>query len=114
MSPERARIFIVEDNEDFQNLYKIDLENNGHIVVKTARTQDEAMEIINELGNLGIQVTILDQNDNINGVAVATAIRSKHPEIKLIGFVGGEPFPNVDAFASKLYPEHLSRVVTEI
>lgn len=87
MSPEKANVFIAEDNVPFQRSLKALLELDGHKVVISAYTFEEALEAVKHLEELGVQVTIVDGNlgsGSWNGVKISEAIRAHSPAIRII------------------------------
>lgn len=62
MSPERAKIFFVEDNEHDRSNVQWFLERDGHSIVIEARTLGEALSQIPELQEKGVNVAIVDGN----------------------------------------------------
>ena len=63
MTPERARIFIAEDDEGWLRNARIWLEGDGgHTVVLVARNPEEATECVKRLSELSVDVAIIDGN----------------------------------------------------
>ncbi len=91
MSPEKARVFVVEDDIRSQILLKYLLVAAGHSIVLTAETRQQALEAVTQLKELGVQVAIIDGNlnpydgDGADGQAVLAAIRVQAPEVKTVG-----------------------------
>jgi DNA-binding NtrC family response regulator len=62
MSPQEARIVLVDDDPDQLRLMTFALEFAGHTVVQTYGSKREAMASFPLFSSLGIQVVILDGN----------------------------------------------------
>lgn len=95
MSPEKAKVFIIEDNEGWQSIIGDSLEMEGHQVVLRARTKEEALAGVEKLEKLGVNVVTLDGNLNegdisgADGQIIMSAIRTQTPDVKIIGLAGG-------------------------
>lgn len=91
MSPENARVFVAEDDKDWQRFIEDYIKEGGHTMVLLAKTRQEALEMVKQFKELGIQVAIIDGNLNSiitngsDGQAVLAAIRIQSPEVKTIG-----------------------------
>lgn len=89
--PEKARIFIAEDDLRFQKYLDRELNNAGHSVVLKATTLDEAMKAIKEFEALKVQVAIVDGNLSANdtsgydGQTLVKAIGRLAPNVKTVG-----------------------------
>lgn len=96
MSPERAKVFVVEDDSTWQKMIREMLEDAGHQVVATATTKKEALTLVEKLEELGVQVATIDGNltqwdaSGVDGQTVLDAIRTNAPEVKIIGLSGGK------------------------
>jgi CheY-like chemotaxis protein len=90
MCPENANVFIVEDNKPLRETFEALLPFDGHKVVVSASTMKEALEAIDHLEELGVQVAIVDGNlseDDFScadGVEISEAIRAHSPATKII------------------------------
>jgi len=94
--PPEAKVAIIEDMQDWQEEFALLLPEAGHIVSGTATSMLEASRLIPQMGELGIQVVILDGNlspnayDGSEGRKLASRIVQIYPDIKIIGFTRDE------------------------
>lgn len=94
MSPEKAKVFVAEDNPFWQEIIEKYLTEAGHTVVAKATTRDQALSMVNQLKKLGVDVATIDGNLNkyesegYDGQAVLMAIRDKAPNVKTVGMSG--------------------------
>ena len=94
--PERARVFVAEDNKDWQENIRRILESAGHSVVLKAETFDDAVKAIEQFEELGVQVATIDGNLDPNdtsgydGRALVEAIGRHSPNVKTVGMSGLE------------------------
>lgn len=120
MSPERAKVFIAEDQEDWRNWVKKSLEKSGHEIAIVASSPEEALEAVNQLADLGVQVAIVDGNLRRNevsgedGKAIIEAIRNRAPDVKVIGFSGLEVKGADVNFSKASHISGLAAVVDEL
>jgi DNA-binding NtrC family response regulator len=120
MCPEKARIFLVEDDPDeLEEPAKI-LEPFGHTIVLTATTLDSALEQIPNLQKSEINVAIIDGNltDGVengkDGEAIANAIHDSWPTITVIGHSLNKNIRNADYNCPKCDgPEQLLDTITK-
>ena len=119
MSPERAKVFVVEDSRQWRNLIIPELEFAGHEVVVTSTTLQEALEAVGTLTQLGIQVAIIDGNlskedtSGSDGRKILESITEKAPEVKTIG-LSMDKVVGVDVDLGKKNLNSLGQAVTEI
>lgn len=119
MSPEKAKVFIAEDSNSYQELVKVFLEEAGHTVALSATTIEEALACVDRLEELGIDVAVLDGNLSENeyrgyeGQMIRTAIRDKAPNVKIIG-MSGNKFPGADVDLGKTKVNEIGDVVTKL
>lgn len=89
--PERARIFVAEDEELQMFVLRHILEAGGHQIVCSAATFGESMRAITSFEELGINVALIDGNlspasiDGSDGKALIAEIRRVAPAVKLVG-----------------------------
>jgi response regulator of citrate/malate metabolism len=91
--PPEARVAIIEDDEMFRLTHQITMEEAGHHVVAQAASMEDAQELIPTLGELGVQVVLLDgnltpgQKDGSEGRLLAGAIKNAYPNngMKIVG-----------------------------
>ena len=119
MSPEKARVFIAEDNKESALLMQLTLRDAGHSVVLKASTLGEAERAVDQFRALGIQVALLDGNissatvDGADGARLAQLIRSQTPEVKTVG-IGSGRVEGVDVNVGKSNYWELGQVVSDL
>ena len=121
MSPERARVFVIEDGEDYRSTVEEYLEAKGHTVVLVAETMKEAVEKIESLDSKDVDVVVLDGNlspgkyKGEEGAFLAELIKDKHPDIKIIGASLRDDIPGVDVNSTKIRGlVELEKTVTDL
>ncbi|MBU2577895.1 response regulator [Patescibacteria group bacterium] len=92
MSPENARVMVVENDEDWQKWIEWYLNEKGHEVALTAKTRKEALKKIEtDMVKKGVNVVTIDGNlepntsSGVDGQAVAKAVRETDPNVKIVG-----------------------------
>ncbi|MDO8620867.1 MAG: response regulator [Candidatus Levybacteria bacterium] len=119
MSPERAKVFVAEDNEFWQKIIKRSLADKGHEVVLSATNLEDALAATSKLVKLGVQVAIIDGNLNDyeanghDGQIVLAAIRKAAPQVKTIG-LSGNSVRGVNVDLGKDNFTDLGKTVTKI
>jgi len=119
MSPEKAKVFVTEDDERFQKIIKRYLEEAGHSVIATATNLDQALAMVDQLEQLGVDVAVLDGNldkDDVSGYdgrTVLEAIREKTPRVKTIG-MSGNSVKGTDVDLGKLNAHDLGKVIKDL
>lgn len=119
MSPEKARVFVAEDDKRWQDIIKDVLTDAGHSVVLTAQTRQQALEAVQQLKGLGVQVATIDGNlnphdsDGADGQALLAAIRAQAPEVKTVG-MAGLSVRGVDINVGKIDASKLGEVVKKL
>lgn len=94
MSPEKAKVFIAEDDKHYQSFFKKLLEKAGHTIVASATNLPEALGLVERLGELNVDVAVIDGNlneydsDGHDGQSVLRAIREHAPRVKTVGMSG--------------------------
>lgn len=119
MSPEKARVFVAEDDPDHQDTIRERLERDGHSVVLSARTRNEALSAVNKLKELKVQVATIDGNlspweeSGQDGKDLIAAIRKVAPDVVTIdmSLSGGL---NADITVGKGNARTLSKVITDL
>lgn len=118
--PPEATVFMVEDDEQWRDINRSNLERAGHKVVAEATTRAEALEQVGKLGELGVNVAVIDGNlDTLDGVfggdgqAVLAAIRQLAPGVKVVG-MAGDTIRGADINVGKRHAEKLANAVTEL
>lgn len=119
MTPEKARVFVAEDDIAWHAYIYDVLAEEGHTVVLTATTIEEALAAIEQFEKLGIQVATIDSNLNSNvtpgedGRILLAAIKEKAPNVKTVGmssfYVDG-----VDIDVGKFDCDQLGKVVKKL
>lgn len=119
MSPEKARVFVAEDDAEWRERINRLLVRSGHEVVMTAETRQQAMEAVKRLQELGVQVATIDGNlrkfdsSGDDGQAILSAIREQAPNVKTVGF-SALGVRGADANVDKGDPFELGEVVTRL
>lgn len=114
-----AKAFIAEDDNRLQDIVKDILEDEGHSVLLTATTRDEALAAVEKISELSIDLALIDGNLNewdtngADGQAVLAAIRARAPHVKIVG-ISALSVPGADAQASKTRIEKLGEVVKNL
>lgn len=91
--PRKAKVFLVDDNENIRNSIKESLEREGHEVLIEAGSLEEALIKISDVAQKGVTIAIIDGSLSPPGTAftndgekVASALKKKAPDIKIISF----------------------------
>lgn len=122
MSPQEAKVFIIEDNDIHRSDLKEWLERAGHSVVGTAKTFKDAQDAVKRLQELRAEIVTLDANlspgkaDGREGEVLAQQIRREAPDITIIGmsvFKGGTRGVHLDVGKSAGLRE-INRVITKL
>lgn len=117
--PERARVFVAEDNLQYQGFIEKFLSRAGHTVVLKATTLDEALDAIKQFEDLGVQVATIDGNlspddeSGYDGHALVEAIGRHAPNVKTVGMSGLE-IKGVTIDLGKKGIDKLGEVVTNL
>lgn len=92
--PERARVFVAEDDPQWQGIIERSLKRAGHSVVARATTLEQGLKAVEQFGELEVQVATIDGNLSKNntsgydGRALLEAINRLAPNVKTIGMSG--------------------------
>lgn len=119
MSPEKARIFVAEDDSDWQEIISSKLRRAGHQVVARASSLPEALSAVKTLLNLNVDVAVLDGNlnehdhDGRDGQSVLRAIREHAPHIRVVG-MSGASFRGADVDLGKDNVDEIGDVVNKL
>ena len=120
MSPDNAKVFFVEDDDDSREVSTEFLEMKGHRVVEKASSLREAISKIPFLNRKGVNVAIVDGNLSFgdesgrDGETVSREIKAKHPNIVVIGHALSKPISTADINCTKQEgSSKLANVVTE-
>ena len=117
--PERAKVFVAEDNLQYQGFIEKFLGRAGHTVVLKATTLDEAIEAIAQFETLGVQVATIDGNLSPNddsgydGHALVEAISRHAPHVKTVG-MSGLDIKGVTVDLGKRRIDKIGEVVTKL
>ncbi len=88
---ERARVFLIEDDQTLIKVERLYIENAGHEIILFASSREEALEKIAEAEAKVINVAVIDGNLGSgpnDGPEIAKALKEKIPEVKVISFSG--------------------------
>lgn len=119
MSPEKAKVFVAEDDSSWQEIIEEYLTEAGHTVVAKATTRDQALSTVSQLKKLGVDVAIIDGNLNdyesegYDGQAVLRAIKDKAPNVKTVG-MSGNSVRGTDVDLGKLNAQKIGKVVKDL
>ena len=124
MSPENARVFLVEDSEtETMEAHWFLEEQGGHTIVLEASSLEEALDMAPLLPEEGINVAVIDANlspgerDGADGKKVVAAIREQAQSVKIVVYSGGE-YDYGDEYVPKPMPRQprvkIEEVVREI
>ena len=92
MCPENANVYVVEDNSEWKRIVAKEMEKGGHTIVAQDEKRESALQTVESLVAMGVQVVVLDGNvtegmhDGSDGRLIAKAIKQAAPEVKIIGF----------------------------
>lgn len=121
MSPDHARIYFIEDDQDSREVNEEFLEMAGHKVIETAASRQEALAKIPHLKKLGVNVAIVDGNlterdeSGRDGEAIAKAIHEQSPGVIVIGHALEKPIANANYNSTKHEGAmHLAELVTKV
>lgn len=119
MTPDNARVFIIEDNPDIRDIEREILEKEGHVVVGEADNFEDALAAVDEFKNLRVQVATTDGNlsggeyDGSEGRAIIQKIKRRAPGVKTLGLSNDEmPDADIDLRKKKIFD--LGKVVTDL
>lgn len=99
MSPERAKILIIDDSQEKVEMFEALLKIEGHTIVEVARSKDEAEESITHIEEKGIEVVLIDgnlstkYNSGRDGKEIVEKIKEKKIPVKTVGI---SSFGNVE------------------
>ncbi|RJR25269.1 response regulator [Candidatus Microgenomates bacterium] len=118
MSPERANVFIAEDNKRVLGFIQDELEAAGHKVVIVEEAFEEAVKAVESFKENEVDVALLDGNlangsEENHGRKLAKLIKEKAPWVKTIG-IGTMEVEGVDVNLTKMRLEEIVETVTNI
>lgn len=117
--PERARVFVAEDDETILPLINRLLSRHGHTVVLQAQTLAEALRCIEQFEALDVQVAVIDGNLSPNdtsgadGYQLVTRIKELTPNVITIG-MSNSPVDGVHVDLGKKRAIELGRIITNL
>ena len=121
MSPEMARVFIVEDQGMMREFMRSSLVRAGHVIVGEANRIEAAIEATTRFDEMGVQVIIIDGNltlDDVSGddgQAVLGAVRQNAPHVKTVGMsFSKKGVPGTDLNLGKQNMSKLGDEVTQL
>lgn len=118
--PEKARVFVAEDEKDWQQRIERFVTRGGHEVVLTAQTFAQALKALDRFEELQVQVATLDGNltrmdtSGADGRELSLAIRSRFPDVKIVGLSGVKFRGEADAELNKADSFKLGEVITNL
>jgi CheY-like chemotaxis protein len=89
--PPEANVAIIDGNAAWRFGHSESLSAQGHIVKAVASDISEAQKLIPQLGELGVQVVLIDNNlsyrqgDKSEGQILTEAIKTAFPDITVVG-----------------------------
>lgn len=119
MSPEKARVFVAEDDSDWQDMLGEILKDAGHSVVARATNLHDALNTAKRLSSLKVDVAVIDGNlsedesRGYDGQAVLNAIRQHAPRVRTIG-MSGSHVAGTDVDLGKAKATELGEVVRKL
>lgn len=119
MCPEKAKVFIAEDDEDWRRLNREAVEKAGHKVVIEVKDVRTGLAEVSNAQKLGVQAALLDgriPSDPSDGPTLAAALRQAIPGIKVVDVSAwGDTIKNADAKMpkTKFNPDRLGKLITE-
>lgn len=118
MCPEKAKVFIAEDDPEFVMHYSRFLKQEGHEIVGTASTKEDSLEATKKFNELGVQVLVLDREfgaDKQAGEEILAASKANAPEVKIIGMSNSDKgIPGVNIDLGKQFIRRLGTEVTKL
>jgi CheY-like chemotaxis protein len=108
MSPDKAKVFLVEDDNASRDVCSEFLRMGGHTVVENASTLQSALRKIPGLREKGVNVAVVDGNlsegdeSGRDGEMVTRQIKAQHPDIKVIGHALRKPIGSADINCPKI------------
>lgn len=116
--PIEAKVAIFEDDPCAQEEYEKSLRKEGHSIVITGKTREEALEALGRFKELGVQVLVLDGNllggaKGEDAQAILAALAETKLDVKTVGMSAGV-IKGVDADVGKMRIRALGKIVTEI
>lgn len=118
--PEKAKVFVAEDDSIWRRTIKRRLSEESHEVVLEAETLAQALKSIEQFKELGVQVAVIDGNLNpydssgSDGAELAIAIKRLAPEVKMVGMSGATDVFGVDINLGKAGIRELGRTITNL
>jgi len=89
MSPEKAKILLIEDTKEKETIIMNALRGSGHHIVEVIRNRMDAKRRAQTIGHEAVQVVLLDGNLGYrpgveDGEEIAADIRQSDPDIGII------------------------------
>lgn len=91
MTPDNAKVFVIDDDEATQEIIAEVLKIAGHTVAGIALNLNDALSVIPTLEEKGVQIATVDGNltkedaSGHDGKTIVAAIRQQAPKVKIIG-----------------------------
>lgn len=120
MCPERAKVFIAEDDENFRKFDREAVTKAGHEVAIEVEDVEDGLQAVGQAKELGVNVALLDgripsfPND---GATLAAALREVIPGIKVVDVSAfGDAIADADAKMpkTKFSIKELGELVTKL
>ncbi len=119
MSPEKARVAIIEDDPDYISTLTELIEMGGHTVVATATSLEAAKALVKRFKELGVQVATVDGNlsewddKGVDGRSIIAAIQQFSPQVKTIG-LSSNSMPSADLDLGKRDSYRIHEEITRL
>lgn len=116
--PEKAKVFIAEDDKTWRKFVKDSLVKSNHTVVIEAEDVEQALGAVPLAVELRVNVAVLDgsiPNDMYDGEIIAAALRKVIPGIKVVGVSGrGVTGADVNIWKGDFYKTNLGQIVKDL
>lgn len=87
MSPEKAKVFIAEDDNYWQESFRTEMVRGGHEVVLEVDNIQDGLAAVTKAKELGVDVALVDgciPMDREDGTILARTLREAIPGIKVV------------------------------
>jgi len=118
MSPEGAKVFIVEDYQEILDTLTTFLTRKGHELVGSANTLEAALAALPQLPELETDVLILDANltrgveTGADAQQILAAMAALNSDITVVGFSGSGSIEGANFNVSKPNVGELVKLIT--
>lgn len=119
MSPERAKVFIAEDDEKWRQTQRQAAEKAGHEVVLEVDEIRRALDAVAQLQALGVNVALVDGSipiGKLDGMVLTRVLKDSIPDIKVVDVSGFGDVQNADAKMPKwnFNSAKLGQIITDL